>query len=62
MNDVSISAQKDGNLMMDATARTFRYLSDDEANAQRKAAAHLDLGTQGFLLHQLIPYHRVLFV
>jgi hypothetical protein len=24
---------------MDATARTFRYLSDDEVNAQRKAAA-----------------------
>jgi type IV pilus assembly protein PilO len=39
LNDVSISTQKDGNLMMDATARTFRYLSDDEANAQRKAAA-----------------------
>ncbi len=39
LNDVSISAAKDGNLIMDATARTFRYLSDDEANAQRKAAA-----------------------
>jgi len=39
LNDVSISAQKDGNLTMDATARTFRYLSDDEANAQRKRAA-----------------------
>jgi type IV pilus assembly protein PilO len=39
LNDVSISAQKDGNLTMDATARTFRYLNDDEVNAQRKAAA-----------------------
>ena len=39
LNDVSIAAQKDGNLVMDATARTFRYLSDDEVNAQRKAAA-----------------------
>ena len=39
LNDVSISTQKDGNLVMDATARTFRYLSDDEMNAQRKAAA-----------------------
>jgi len=39
LNDVSISTQKDGNLVMDATARTFRYLSDDEAAAQRKAAA-----------------------
>ena len=39
LNDVSISTQKDGNLTMDATARTFRYLNDDEVNAQRKAAA-----------------------
>jgi type IV pilus assembly protein PilO len=39
LNDVAISTQKDGNLTMDATARTFRYLSDDEVNAQRKAAA-----------------------
>ena len=39
LNDVTISTQKDGNLVMDATARTFRYLSDEEANAQRKAAA-----------------------
>ncbi|HUQ24476.1 MAG TPA: type 4a pilus biogenesis protein PilO [Burkholderiales bacterium] len=39
LNDVAISTQKDGNLLMDATARTFRYLSDDEVNAQRKAAA-----------------------
>ena len=39
LNDVAISTAKDGNLVMDATARTFRYLSDDEANAQRKGAA-----------------------
>jgi type IV pilus assembly protein PilO len=39
LNDVSISAAKDGTLTMDATARTFRYLSDDEVNAQRKKAA-----------------------
>src|SRR5512138_2055075 len=39
LNDVSISTQKDGNLVMDATARTFRYLSDDEVAAQRKGAA-----------------------
>jgi type IV pilus assembly protein PilO len=37
LNDVSISAQKDG-LVMDATARTFRYLDDDEVAAQRKGA------------------------
>ena len=39
LNDVSISTQKDGNLTMDATARTFRYLNDDEVAAQRKSAA-----------------------
>ena len=38
LNDVAITTQKDGNLVMDATARTFRYLSDDEVAAQRKAA------------------------
>jgi type IV pilus assembly protein PilO len=35
LNDVSIQAAKDG-LVMDATARTFRYLDDDELAAQRK--------------------------
>jgi type IV pilus assembly protein PilO len=39
LNDVSIKAGKDGNLTMDATARTFRYLDDDELQAQRKSAA-----------------------
>jgi type IV pilus assembly protein PilO len=39
LNDVSLAAGKDGNLTMDATARTFRYLSDDESSAQKKAAA-----------------------
>ena len=39
LNDVSIVAGKDGNLTMDATARTFRYLDDEEVAAQRKAAA-----------------------
>jgi type IV pilus assembly protein PilO len=38
LNDVSIQAGKDGLLTMDATARTFRYLDDDEIAAQRKAA------------------------
>ncbi len=38
LNDVSIQAGKDGILTMDATARTFRYLDDDEVAAQRKAA------------------------
>jgi type IV pilus assembly protein PilO len=39
LNDVSIQATgKEGLLTMDATARTFRYLDDDEMAAQRKAA------------------------
>ena len=39
LNDVSIEAGRDGNLTMDVTARTFRYLDDEEVAAQRKAAA-----------------------
>jgi len=37
LNDVSIDAAKDGNLQMEATARTFRYLDEEEIAAQRKA-------------------------
>jgi len=39
LNDVSIEAGKDGNLSMDVTARTFRYLDEEEVAAQRKAGA-----------------------
>ena len=39
LNDIVIEAGKDGNLSMDVTARTFRYLDDEEVAAQRKAAA-----------------------
>jgi type IV pilus assembly protein PilO len=39
LNDISIEAGKDGNLSMDATARTFRYLDEGEVAAQRKAAS-----------------------
>ena len=38
LNDVAIQALRDGSLVMDATARTFRYLDDEEVAAQRKAA------------------------
>ena len=38
LSDVSIEAGKDGNLSMDVTARTFRYLDEEEVAAQRKAA------------------------
>ena len=37
LNDVAISTSKDGMLSMDATARTFRYLDDEEVSAQRKS-------------------------
>jgi type IV pilus assembly protein PilO len=37
LNDVRINAQKDGNLVMEATARTFRYLDEEEIAAQRRA-------------------------
>ena len=39
LNDVAIQTTKDGVLSMDATARTFRYLDDEEVAAQRKAQA-----------------------
>ena len=39
LNDVTITAGKDNQLTMDATARTFRYLDDEELAAQRKSAA-----------------------
>jgi type IV pilus assembly protein PilO len=38
LRDVSIVAGKDGTLTMDAIARTFRYLDDDEIAEQRKSA------------------------
>ena len=38
LNDLSMAAGKDGQLTMDARARTYRYLDDAEVAAQRKAA------------------------
>ena len=38
LNDIALSAAKDG-LVMDATAKTFRYLDEEEIASQRKAAA-----------------------
>ena len=37
LNDVQITTLKDNQLQMDATARTFRYLDDEEVAAQRKS-------------------------
>jgi len=39
LNDISLVGGKDGALTMDATAKTFRYLDEDEIARQRKAAA-----------------------
>ncbi|MCZ2499189.1 type 4a pilus biogenesis protein PilO [Xylophilus sp. Kf1] len=39
LDNLSIAPAKDGMLAMDVTARTFRYLDQDEIEAQRKAAA-----------------------
>jgi type IV pilus assembly protein PilO len=38
LNDIALSAGKDNVLVMDATAKTFRYLDDEEVAAKRKAA------------------------
>jgi type IV pilus assembly protein PilO len=38
LNNVSVTPNKDGTLIMDATAKTFRYLDGEEVAAQRKAA------------------------
>ena len=38
LNDIALTAGKDG-LVMDATAKTFRYLDEEEIASQRKAAA-----------------------
>ena len=38
LNDLNIQAGKDSTLSMDATAKTYRYLDEDELSKQRKAA------------------------
>jgi type IV pilus assembly protein PilO len=37
LNNLGLATDKDGKLVMDATARTFRYLDEDEVAARRKA-------------------------
>ncbi len=39
LNNLSVVPAKDGTLAMEATARTYRYLDQDEVAAQRKVAA-----------------------
>jgi len=38
LNDIALNVGKDGTLTMDTTAKTFRYLDDEELAAQRAAA------------------------
>ncbi|MBU1426146.1 MAG: type 4a pilus biogenesis protein PilO [Gammaproteobacteria bacterium] len=38
LNNISVSPGKDGVLNMDATAKTFRYLDEEELAAQKRAA------------------------
>ncbi|MDM0104915.1 type 4a pilus biogenesis protein PilO [Variovorax sp. J22R24] len=39
LNNLAVTPQKDGNLVMDATARTYRYLDEEEQAMQKRAAA-----------------------
>ncbi len=39
LNNISLTAGKNGVLIMDATAKTFRYLDEDEIAQKKKAAA-----------------------
>ncbi|MEI6304089.1 MAG: type 4a pilus biogenesis protein PilO [Betaproteobacteria bacterium] len=38
LNDMTLAVSKDSTLVMDATAKTFRYLDDEEVAKQRKSA------------------------
>lgn len=38
LNNMNIASGKDGNLVMDTTAKTFRYLDEEEVALQRKSA------------------------
>ncbi|HEU0205001.1 MAG TPA: type 4a pilus biogenesis protein PilO [Burkholderiaceae bacterium] len=37
LNNLNVQASRDGNLTLDATAKTFRYLDEEELAVQRKA-------------------------
>ncbi len=47
LNDISLSANKDGTLTVDVTAKTFRYLDEDELANQRRAAKGAKAGKAG---------------
>jgi type IV pilus assembly protein PilO len=37
LNDIAMATGKDNALVLDATAKTFRYLDEDEVAAKKKA-------------------------
>lgn len=37
LNDIGLAVSKDGNLVMDTVAKTFRYLDEEELTAQKRA-------------------------
>ncbi len=41
LNNINLTAQRDGILALDATAKTYRYLDDQELAAQRKSMAEV---------------------
>jgi type IV pilus assembly protein PilO len=38
LNEIALTTDREGNLVMDAVARTYRYLDEEEIAAQRRAA------------------------
>ena len=44
LNDIGLTANKDGTLAMDVTAKTFRYLDEEEVAAQVRAAKGIKAG------------------
>ena len=44
LNDIALTGGKDGALVMDVTAKTFRYLDEDEVAAQTRAAKGVKAG------------------
>ncbi len=44
LNDIALTADKGGLLTMDVTAKTFRYLDEDEVAAQNRAAKGIKAG------------------
>ncbi len=47
LNNIAIAPVKDGSLVMEATAKTFRYLDPDEVAAQRRAGPAAAPGAAG---------------